>query len=211
VPDFGILLTSASLPDLQFDTSPEGMLQRIMIQPLRRPKKIIQIFRSTGGYVDHGELFLPESVTSDKAFSGCSLVALEEDVPPNLEPPFTGISFDFDPGGHACIAAGSRKKIAIFNLSASEPPELFLQYSYGEAGLPPRDNFKIADIRPGETIEVRMNGRFGGEGRSYKEQWYRFHDAGSFTEFRPVKAGHPGIITAVPEPIKVIDLRKLMH
>ncbi len=94
--------------------------------------------------------------------------------------------------------------------------ELHLNYNETTIGDPKRENFKIANLLPGKTIEVKVNGKFdfsmtGRRERTYKEQIFRFQLCGPVSSIEFARVSPNSWVKKIPQPNKIIDLMKQLY
>ena len=206
------------------------ILGRMKVSPhsFSRPVQVIQLYRkqirfgkeekgsfdlksflsaekvtSNQGFVENGELFLPEAVKENKGFSGANLFVYIDNI--ISEKPSECLTLH-SPGAHP---------IEIFKIRGIDPPELHLEWSYFGVGDPTRPPMKLFDLVPGKAYEIRINGKTdfsltGRRPRHYLEQVFVVEHLGTFDgcSFYSDSADLPA--KKLPASRKVIDLRKLL-
>jgi len=156
---------------------------------------------SNQGFVENGELFLPEATKENQGFSGADLFVLVDNI--ISEKPAECLTLH-SPGAHS---------IEIFKIRGNDPAEFHLEWSYFGVGDPTRQSMKLFDLVPGKAYEIRINGKTdfsltGRRPRHYLEQVFVVERLGTFEEcsFYGDAADLP--VKKLPASRKVIDLRK---
>ena len=209
----------------------------------KKPVKVIQVFRninvydktlksfedrkdsfewkeisSKSGYVQSGELFLPEQISDDPIFSDCGLITIEDDKLPTVIPSYE-VRYIMPPASNAvapnnrCFKFPGTNELDIFKIKIAEQIELHLNYSYFGIGIPERENFKICELILHKPVEIKINGKIDSSlssrrGRAFKEQAYIFEFIGEFNSCKILKEPFEPVKKRVPEERKLIDLLK---
>jgi hypothetical protein len=162
---------------------------------------------SVNGHVIDQQLFLPEHILAHPRLQRCSLITILDDL--------TIKHYHiWDMEANECLVLDVPRPLGIFNLAQKEELELHLRYEPYSTAKPKRDGFKIGDLRKGEPVEVKINGKydhslFGSpRARVFKEQQYIFQYIGDFTSFQVLKQPLTSIHKRIPENRKLVDLLK---
>ncbi|AWO00325.1 hypothetical protein DLD77_00680 [Chitinophaga alhagiae] len=125
-------------------------------------------------------------------------------------------------GEETCIAKSSGNLVYdIFRIEKTPQGtfSLFLNYTHYslDIGIPSRNNHKIADIKPGEPVRYRLNGKSdftmtGRKERAFLERDYLFEYAGQansivFLELNKIERTK----TRAGKPYKLVDERKILY
>lgn len=212
-----------------------------------RPVKILQVFRninlygkskrsiddrraelewrdiqSNAGHVVDGQLFLPESITTEPEFHSCSLISIEDDNRPQV---LTSADLQLTklmaiaprlpevPTINRCFNLVRPDILDIFELRMASELEVHLHYGYFEVGIPKRNNFKLCEVKYGQPVEVKINGKkdaslTAGAERIFKEQHYVFQYLGDFSRAVILREPFPSVLKQVPSERKVVDMIK---
>lgn len=177
---------------------------------------------SKSGHVKDGQLFLPASIKTNPDAVSCDLITLEDDNQPQI---FTSAHLQFrkllafiprlpdPPLANHCFNLARPNNLDIFELRLESELELYLQYGYFEVGIPKRSNFMLCEVRLGQPVEIKINGKrdttlTGGAERVFKEQHYVFHYLGDFASAVLLREPFESTRKYVPEERKVVDLIK---
>jgi hypothetical protein len=104
-------------------------------------------------------------------------------------------------------------QMAPFLLTDGSPAEIHLRYEHMSIGAPSRADFRLTTLEPGQTAEVRINGKLdnslsSGRARTYIEQAFLITWMGKFTRFVLLPDGRPADKQPTPVIDKHVDLRK---
>lgn len=178
--------------------------------------------RSKSGHVIDGQLFLPESIKTNPDFRTCDLITIEDDNQPQI---FTAGHLQLtklmaivprlpDPliANH-CFNLVRPNKLDIFEIRRASELELFLQYGHFDVGIPKRNNFKLCEVKLGQPVEIKINGKrdsslTSGAERVFKEQHYVLHYLGDFSRAALMREPFEPVVKHVPEERKVVDMIK---
>lgn len=186
----------------------------------RREKTEWKPISSKAGYVKDGELYLPESILGNPDFKTCDVITFED----NAEiKPVTALdmayaryyNLDIKPVYNHCFHLDRVNKLDIFEIRKTDEIELHLLYGYFEIGTPKRGNIKLCEIRKGEPVEVKINGKTdfsmsSRRARVFKEQAYIFEYIGDFTQCMILKEPYEPVVKHVPEKRKLVDMMKTL-
>ena len=200
-------------------------LQRI---EFKKPVKVIQLFKkisvytkaeksfelrkdemqwndltSKSGYINEGELFLPESFSDKKdahltdliLMADNSIMSNNESATPENQYFLPSPTYRFD----------------IFEIKKNL--DLFLRYNEYDIGMPKRNDFKLAALRKGISLEIRINGKSdytmtAGKERTYKDQQYILTYHGDFNSASILKEPFNAVKKKIPAERKIVDLIK---
>ncbi|WP_026969965.1 hypothetical protein [Algoriphagus terrigena] len=156
---------------------------------------------SNVGYVEIGELFLPEAAMENQGFSGADLFVLVDNI------------ISEKPAECLTLHSPGANPIEIFKIRGNDPAELHLEWSYFGVGDPTRQSMKLFDLVPGKAYEIRINGKTdfsltGRRPRHYLEQVFVLEYLGSFDDCRFYSDSADLPAKKLPASRKVIDLRK---
>ena len=155
------------------------------------------------GFVNNGKLFLPESIKELRELGSADLLVIENDLA--TEKPS---KFHF-------LRTESVNAVQIFKIRGKAPSELHLEWNYFDVGEPTRQNIKLCDLVPDRAYEIRINGKTdfsltGRRPRHYLEQVFVVGHLGIYSECTLISDSEKLPPNKLPEPRKVIDLRKLL-
>lgn len=173
----------------------------------RKHKLEWQAVDSVNGHSIDQQLFLPERMLEHPRLMRCDLIAIVDD---QTVEHYHGRELEHND----CLVLDVPRPLGIFNLAQKEELELHLRHEPLSTEIPKRDGFKISDLRKGEPIEVKINGKydfslFGSpRARVFKEQQYIFQYVGDFTSFQVLKQPITSIHKRIPENRKLVDLLK---
>jgi hypothetical protein len=104
-------------------------------------------------------------------------------------------------------------RMVPFQFTDGNTAEVHLRYDHMNIGSPSRSDFRLASLGPGQTVEVRINGKLdnsmsSGRARTYLEQAFLITWLGRFSRFllRPEGLSHE--MRPAPRVDKRVDLRK---
>lgn len=170
---------------------------------LKRPKKILQVFRninvygkeeksfeerkeevawkdikSKSGYVLNNELYLPEKILENPKLMTCNLITIEDENKrinyTTAALRFSRIDTDDKKIKNQCFNLAHPNKFEIFEIKYNDELEVFLKYRYFGVGAPERENFKLCTLKMNCPVEIKINGK-----TDYSLTWRR---ARVFTE-----------------------------
>lgn len=199
---------------------------------LKKPVKILQVFskilyyykdeksfadrkhklewqdaESVNGFVADQQLYLPEQVLAHPALHRCNVITIIDDQTIEQYP-------WREKEDNNCFVLDVPRPFGDFNLALAEELELHLRHQSLSIQKPSRPAYKVCDLRMGEPVEVKINGKydhslFGSpRARVFKEQQYIFHYIGDFTSFQVLKHPVPPIHKCIPENRKLVNLLK---
>lgn len=174
----------------------------------RRHKLAWRDIVSRTGYVENGELFLPQEITGDPKFGNCGLITLEDqdDVTPQRQ--WKLINGKYHKGDNHCFNLHHPNRYELFGLD-KDPLELWLRYQYWLVGDPSRQDFKLADLEGDQAVEVKINGKIDSSyGRYFVERIYIFHYLGEFAGCKLFDGSEGARVKQVPPNRKLVDLWK---
>ncbi len=176
---------------------------------------------SKSGCVTEGQLFLPESIKTNPDARSCDLITIEDDNQPQIFPSphlhkekmLYVPRLPQPPPSNHCLNLVRPNNLDIFELRLEGELELYLQYGYFDVGIPKRNNFKLCQVKLGEPVEIKINGKIdtsltAGKERTFKEQHYVFHYLGDFPNATLLREPFEPVQKHVPEQRKVVDLIK---
>lgn len=160
-------------------------------------------FAPSAGFVNENRLFLSDRIQDRGELHGADLLVIESDL--------TGS----EPGEFHFLRTSRANALRIFQIRGQAPLELYLEWSYFYVGDPSRPNMKLCDLTAGKAYEIRINGKTdfsltGRRPRHYLEQVFVVEHLGIFTECSLISDSQKLPPKKLPEPRKLIDLRKLL-
>lgn len=170
-------------------------------------------YRSQSGYVENGELYLPQHILQDPDAFKCRLITLEDEA--HFQPTDRWGNPQ-EPTRNACVMLSGRSNYKIFRLVEAEHLEVHLVNSYYNVGEPMRGDFKLANLREGKPVEILINGKIDNtatqyRSRLYKVQQYIFEYLGEFTEFNLLRLPYNPRPKPLPAERQVVDLQKRLY
>lgn len=194
----------------------------------KKPVKIIQLFKkiniyskaeksfelrkermrwhdlsSKSGYIKDEALFLPETLLQRKDFQICEMILLSD----NVSNPHNEVSLS----ENLYFLPASFWRFDIFEIN--KYLDIFLRYNEYEIGLPTRNDFKLATLKPGFPVEIKINGKSdytlsSGKERTYKDQQFILLSHGIYKRAIILREPFKEIKKLIPRERKVIDLIK---
>lgn len=167
---------------------------------------------SSNGFIQHNELFLPQSF-SDFPISNHKFVLLLVDENLPLQGNHANNSVLLSRSELNPLILDVPRDFEIFHLNKKVEFEISLNYSYFSIGLPSRDNFMLAPLILGEPLEIKINGKIdhnlsSSRARLFKEQHYIFHYLGDFKSTTLLAPNQITRVKEVPKLLKSINLIK---
>jgi hypothetical protein len=162
---------------------------------------------SVSGYIADQQLFLPELVLAHPALQRCSLITMVDDQT-------IAHQHHWNIAQNDCLVLDVPRPFGDFNLAQKEELELHLRYQPLSTAKPNRPGFKISDLRKGEPVEVKINGKydhslFGSpRARVFKEEQYIFQYIGDFTSLQVIRPQATPMHKRIPENRKLVNLLK---
>ena len=170
---------------------------------LRKDQMQWKDVNSKSGYINKEELFLPEVLLEKKDFQLCEMILLSDNVSSQNSELFVSENQYFLPAPYW----------RFDNFEIKKNLDIFLRYNEYEIGIPKRDNFKLATLKPGFPIEIKINGKFdynmsSGRERTYKDQQFIIIHHGNYKQATILKEPFTAVKKVIPRERKVIDLIK---
>lgn len=158
---------------------------------------------SKSGYTMEKELFLPETLLDKIDFHLCEMILISD----NVSSPYTECAL----GENQYFLPAPFYRFDIFEIKKNL--DIFLRYNKYDIGIPIRDDFKLATLKPGIPLEIKINGKSdytmsAGKERTYKDQQYILVYYGDFHRATILKEPFQAIKKTIPQVRKVIDLIK---
>lgn len=167
----------------------------------------------------HDCAYLAPEILNTADFSQMGWIVLEEQVPPEVAvPPQNSWVLSVEPSHQTrMFRRNSRIHCNFFEIVATDGgvPELHLKFDTSLLGYPERDDFRVGILRPGVSLDVRINGKkdntlSSGKARTYLEVAVLITYLGTFTSAKPLTQIPPDLHRRTAFETKYIDLRKLL-
>jgi len=164
----------------------------------------MQNMGSSGGFVEKGELFLDSSLMPNSTeVQGFDLLVIVADMLSTM------------PSELHFLRTSSMNLVEIFKIGGKDTLELHLEWNYFHVGEPSRQNMKLCELVPDKAYEIRINGKTdfsmaGRRPRHYLERVFVVEHLGIFSECTLISDSEKLPPGKLPEPRKVIDMRKLL-
>jgi hypothetical protein len=162
--------------------------------------------QSLNGYVHDGELFLPPAILQHAALERCNLITIKD----SLSPLFNYME---NMENNDCFELTAARKLGNFKIKQTEELELHLDYNRFFIGTPKRDNIKLCNLRPGQPVEIAINGKTdfsltGRRARNFTDQQYIFEYLGDFKTCTVLKEKAKPVVKQIPAKRKLVDMLK---
>ena len=158
---------------------------------------------SKSGFVKDGNAFIPEGIIDTANFHQCGVILLVDDVSDSEK--------EIAKKENHYLLTAPLWRFEVFELRKNL--ELFLYYNEYQTGIPHREHFKLAALKEGIPLEIKINGKFdftmtAGKQRTFKEQQFIIEYLGEFQKLSILKEPFSPVKKDIPEERKVIDLIK---
>jgi hypothetical protein len=168
---------------------------------LRWPEKL-----SSAGYVQDGELFLPERIGGNRDQNRYAQLFLLDDFSEDGD---KAVAWKQTPD----IFAGPSAQTKLNFLRIKHTPDLMEVHLNGSdcEWWPKRESHKLCELKKDKPVEIRINGKSDGHHqRYYMEEQFIFEHLGEFNSFKLLPPSSKPILKKVPAERKLVDLRVLM-
>ncbi|WP_134684381.1 hypothetical protein [Brevibacillus migulae] len=173
-----------------------------------------QMIESSSGIVTENDLIIPACDFEHKQVEQSDLIVLAD-----------YLVNDATAESHLLKKQGQRHYLTLKNGAApyeilrffqKETFEVHLNYSLFGVGIPKRDNFKLAELKKGSGIRVRINGKLDFSASARRERIYTEHDIlmkyyGCMKNCTFVSSTVEFGKKVNPDEYKLIDLRKTLY
>ncbi len=169
---------------------------------LRWPEKI-----SRSGYIEKGELYLPDNQEAFETINQYSMLFLLDDCSANEK----DLLFDWKNSvnfySHSVTSLGT----SFLQIKNHDEIELFFNGT-DYPWYPQRtESYKFSVLKEGRPIELKINGKSDGRHqRYYIEEQFIFEYLGTFDRFIVLPSNHNGRKKTIPEKRKLVDIRELL-
>jgi hypothetical protein len=167
-------------------------------------------FQSISGFVEDGELFLPENILDSEGLKLATHITLED-----VQNPSHYHFKQSQPNQCLNLQTGlvEYDSLKLKDLG-TEKVEIHLNWSF--MGYVEPEQYKIAELQSGTMVEIRrnrvVNGTLTGrKERTYTEAFTILQHLGSFTQATLLRAPTTPKEKALPHPTKVVNLMKLLY
>lgn len=175
----------------------------------RKEKLVWKEMASKNGYVSNGQLYLPDSVLTDKKFGNCDLITIEDEADVTPQHEWKMINRRYEKGNNHCFHLHHKSSYEIFWFRGKEPVELILNYSSSYVGDPSRDDFVLAVLEKDCPVEIKINGKIdSSRGRHFKEQHFVFELLGEFDSCFLLSEKETAVKKQLPAKRKLVNLLK---
>lgn len=161
---------------------------------------------SVNGYVQDGQLFLPQAILQHTALERCNLITLKDSQAPQF-------SYMENMESNDCFELTAPRKLGNFKIAHAEELELHLHYNRFFIGIPKRNNIKLCNLRPNQPVEITINGKTdfsltGRRDRQFTDQQYIFEYLGDFKTCIVLKEKANPVLKQIPAERKLVDTIK---
>lgn len=163
--------------------------------------------QSRSGYIEKGELYLPDNQEAFETIHQYAMLFLLDDCSANEK----DLLFEWKKTENLYTQSVSSLGTSFLQVKSHEAIELFFNGpSY--PWYPKRTaSYKLSVLKEGRPVELKINGKSDGRHqRYYIEEQFIFEYLGTFNRFTVLPANHAGIQKTVPVNRKLVDIRELL-
>jgi hypothetical protein len=169
-----------------------------------------QEMRSRSGYVDQGELFLPEAITGDRAFASSELITLQDFQDHGLS---RGILNRDQPNQCLRVAPGPVSILDDLGISFGEELRLHFMDKMWSMAIPRRNPMTLCHLVKDKPVEIKYNYKWDFSMASRRQRQYVDYVfvaiyLGQFSHGRLLPVGSPVRLKRVPAAEKLVNLWK---
>jgi hypothetical protein len=167
-------------------------------------------FQSTSGYVEGGELFLPENIMDSEGLKLATHITLEDIQNPSH------YHFKQSQPNYCLNLQKGLVEYDSFKLKDLGADKMEIQLNWSFMGYFEPEQYKIAELQPNMVLEIRrnrvVNGSLTGrKERTYTEAFTILQHLGSITQATLLRTPTIPKEKALPHPTKVVDLMKHLY
>lgn len=199
---------------------------------LKRPLAVVQVYRnasmfakgdpvvengrdwlrwpikhSASGYIQRGELYLPEKTDGYDDINRHSLVFMLDDFSENEKDKL----FAWKQITNFYTQVPTSIGIDFLQIKRDTELELFFNGSKYNWYPKRKETYQLCELKKNKPVEIKINGKSDGHHqRYYMEEQFIFEYLGSFQQFKILTDQHIPVKKQVPSQRKLIDLRELL-
>ncbi len=167
-----------------------------------------QSFRAASGYVAGSTLHLPQTIAAVPRWEHATHLTLEHFQNPDY------YYFQTMPPNHCLHLSKWLVDYSMFKLKALDAGAVEIHLNWSWDGYFDHQQYKIAELREGDVLEIRLNRKAdttlsGRKERTYTEAFTKLYHLGTFGE--AVLLPNPTVEKPLPETTKTVDLMRRLY